>query len=407
MLNPKSDSIGFSNQAEASAAEPGDVHPTHKAEVGGPHHKREASSSINQALSLATASSNRPGKSYSAATVAGKIYRPDNKTDASIIEFLSQSLSNNEYYSERHLHSRADAYLNSIDAEKTLISNASHAINNVESLTHKQSEWLCHLERGLWSREPALQCRDREKLGDEVLGLREPDEHSPYAKKRPWKISTQAASAFAMMLKGASGPFTEDQVKTGFELAQEGQLVAGRLKIQLRKSYREKNRHDADRSGTHSTKTMSGMDLSNDVGTRIRDSLQVPVMSGTSGSSSDVVIAAHYAAKQLGVPWTAPGLTADQAKDALINLSLDFFREKGPSTSMAKHMNAIREKQELPHKKVERSQVFTHSYAEISSAISLTLDEVDPTDLDKVQNALSNYTIEAKNLLLKINDARK
>ncbi|PPU86648.1 hypothetical protein XpopCFBP1817_18925 [Xanthomonas populi] len=330
------------------------------------------------------------------------MYHPGNQTDSSIVQFLSQSLSNNAYYSEHHLRERAQSYVSNIEAEKVLIANATCAMKDITSFSHKQAEWLCHIERGLWKYEPALECRDRNKLGDEVLGLEKPGEDSPYAKSRPWKLSDQAASAFTMILKGQSGPFTEEQVKTGFELSQEGQLLAGRLNIQPRKSYRKKNRHDANRLGTHSTKTLSGMDLSMDVGTSIRDALQVPVMSGTSGTSSDVVIAARYAAMQLGVRWSAPELTMDQAKNALIDLSLEFFRQQGPAVVMAVRMNAIREKQGLPYKDVEKSQVFTHSYAEIHSGILLTLDGIDPTETDKVKSALYGYTIDAKKRLSEI-----
>jgi hypothetical protein len=60
-----------------------------------------------------------------------------------------------------------------------------------------------------------------------------------------------------MMLHGASGPFTKDQARAGFELAQTGQVLAGRLKIDERVKLREENRVDAQRNGTHSTRTVS------------------------------------------------------------------------------------------------------------------------------------------------------
>ncbi|APP82161.1 AvrBs1/Avra family type III secretion system effector [Xanthomonas hortorum] len=340
-------------------------------------------------------------KSYSAATIDGKIYHPNEKTDSSIVDFLSQSLSNNAYRSEKHLRRRAFAYINHINAENKLISNACLAMKDVSSFAHKQSEWLCHLERSSWKDEPALQRRDRQQLGDEILGLKQPDAQSPYAKPRAWRISDQAASAFAMMLKGELGPFTKEQVKTGFELCQEGELLAGRLKIQARMAFRLKNRHDANRSGTHSVKSTSGMHLSNDVGTQIREFFQIPVMSGTSGTSSDVVIAARYAAMHSGLQWSAPELTVDQAKDALIDLSLDFFRQNSPAIVMALRMNSVRKNQGLPHKEVDRYQVFTHSYAEIHGAISLTIDGIDPTDKAGVENQLYSYTLDAKATLMK------
>ncbi|MCC8556297.1 hypothetical protein [Xanthomonas hortorum] len=398
MFNPKSVSNCNSTSTGTSHSESEDKQNL-ATSVECSDHRAKSFQANNFPLSRAPKPARNSEISYSAAHIAGNIYHPNNQTDSGIIDFLSQSLSNNAYYSEHHLRERAQAYTSNIAAEKVLIANATCAMRDINSFAHKQAEWLCHLERSLWKYEPALECRDRNKLGDEVLGLEKPGKDSPYAKSRSWKLSDQAASAFSMILKGQSGPFTSQQVKTGFELSQEGQLLAGRLNIQPRKSYRKKNRHDANRSGTHSTKTLSGMDLSMDLGTSIRDAAQVPVMSGTSGSSSDVVIAARYAAMELGVQWSAPELTTDQAKDALIDLSLDFFRQQGPTVVMAMQMNAIREKQGLPTKDVEKSQVFTHSYAEIHSGILLTVDGIDPTKIDEVRSALYGYTIDAKKRL--------
>ncbi|PPT91084.1 avirulence protein [Xanthomonas arboricola pv. arracaciae] len=114
-----------------------------------------------------------------------------------------------------------------------------------------------------------------------------------------------------------------------------------------------------------------------------------------------MVIAARYAAMHSGLQWSAPELTIDQAKDALIDLSLDFFRQNGPAVVMALRMNSLRNNQGLPHKDVDRYQVFTHSYAEIHGAISLTIDGIDPTDKVGVKNQLYGYTLAAKATLVK------
>lgn len=253
MFNPKSVSNCNSTSTGTSHSESED-----KQNLASPvecsDHRAKSFQANNFPLSRAPKPARNSEISYSAAHIAGNIYHPNNQTDSGIIDFLSQSLSNNAYYSEHHLRERAQAYTSNIAAEKVLIANATCAMRDINSFAHKQAEWLCHLERSLWKYEPALECRDRNKLGDEVLGLEKPGKDSPYAKSRSWKLSDQAASAFSMILKGQSGPFTAEQVKTGFELSQEGQLLAGRLNIQPRKSYRKKNRHDANRSGTHSTK---------------------------------------------------------------------------------------------------------------------------------------------------------
>ncbi|EPR5475088.1 avirulence protein, partial [Escherichia coli] len=124
---------------------------------------------------------------------------------------------------------------------------------------------------------------------------------------RGLKLSDSARSAFSMMLCGSAGPFTKEQTLSGFELAQTGQVLAGRLKIQERMTFRANNRVDAQRNGTHSTRTQTGMDLSQDIGTIMRDKAGLPVMSGTSGSSSDATLATRYAAEHFGKTWAAPG----------------------------------------------------------------------------------------------------
>ncbi|GKT01152.1 secretion protein EspV [Acidovorax sp. SUPP3434] len=323
------------------------------------------------------------------------------QTPSAIRQFLSRSLSNNRYDSISHLHRRAEVYLANIGAEKALIDTASLALKDPATPAAQQSAWLCHLERGLWESEEALESRDRQRLGDEAQGHIAPSDDSPYKRPKAWTPSPASSAAFAMMLKGESGPFTWAQAQTGFETAQEGQLLAGRLKLQDRVTFRAENRHDATRSGTHPTKTLDGADLSHDAGTHLRDALGVPVMTGTSGSSSDVAIAMRYGAQKAESSWAAPGLSQEEAKKALIDLALHFFRTEGsnPPAVLAKGMNGVRAQLGLPDKQVEAAEVFAHSYPEIHAAVSLTVDGIDPRDPVAVEQALREYTLQAKRRL--------
>ena len=328
---------------------------------------------------------------------------------------MSQSLSNTRYDSVKQLQRRAEVYLEYIEAEKTLIKAAEVALQDPASQLVQQSGWMIHLERALWnseSAESALEDMDRQQLGDKVLETATVLEGTPYFRVGRRKLSSPASSVFAMVLKGEAGPLTAEQSTTGFDVAQEGQLVAGRLNIAARKAWRDANRHPANRSQTH-VRTVGGLDLSRDAGTQVRDELGVPVMTGTSGSSSDAALATKFGAQQAQASWAAPGLTEEEAKTAMTDLALYYFRSKTTSTStsppvlLAEDMNLARGELGLPAKEVEVAQVFTHSYAEIHAGTSLTIDGVDPRNPQAVEQALVGATLKAKERLDAVVGARE
>ncbi len=113
-------------------------------------------------------------------------------------------------------------------------------------------------------------------------------------------------------------------------------------------------------------------------------------MTGTSGSSSDVALTTLYAADRAKLPWMAPGLDSQAGMDAMVDLSLQFFRTEGssPSVTMARGMNRVRSGAGLPPKEVDAHQVFSHSYAEIDAGVRLTLEGVDPADEGAVEQSL-------------------
>jgi hypothetical protein len=333
--------------------------------------------------------------------VAGTPYRVDEHTPAIVREFLSQSLSNNSYDSEEQLTARAENYLAYIEAEQKLTGSAHSSLRDIQSPVFKQSAWLCHLERGVWQQsKPSLERLNRKQPGNEAAGTAQAGPALPYARPWPWSLSPVSASTVSMMVKGEAGPFTLEQARTGFETVQEGVLLGSKL-FPERKAYRAEHRHDAQRNGTHPTKTPEGTDLSQDEGTRIRDAFKVPVMTGTSGSSSDVALAARYGAQRAGLPWMAPGLDLDTAKTAMVDLALQFFRTEAssPTVFLASKMNEIRSKVGLPAKEVEAHQVFSHSYAEIHAGINLTLESIPPADPQAVEQALTQLTRKAKERL--------
>lgn len=341
---------------------------------------------------LQTLRSNQP---VSQAHIGGQPYKVDPykvgpHTPETVKQFLSLTLSNNRYESPAHLQTRAENYLRHRVAEQNILRETTEGLEQPESAVFKQTAWMGHLERGLWHGETRFGDNDREQLGREAFGTATPQPSSPFHGPRGLKLSDRARSAFAMMLHGASGPFTKDQARAGFELAQTGQVLAGRLKIDERVKFREENRVDAQRNGTHSTCTHGGMDLSLDPGTAMRDKAGLPVMSGTSGSSSDAAIATRFAAERAGTSSAAPDLSEAEGRKAITDLSHHYFRARGssPPESVANSINKIRAEAGLEKKEeVDTLDIFTHSYPEIHAGVALTLAKAPGTDMNDAMQA--------------------
>lgn len=312
-------------------------------------------------------------------------------------QFLQNTLSNNRYETLEHLQNRAENYFRYRNAEGNILRATTEGLAKSESAVFKQTAWMGHLERGLWYTEERWGGHDRVQLGNEALGSAEPLPGSPFHGVRGLKLSDSARSAFSMMLSGTAGPFTQEQARAGFELAQTGQVLAGRLKISERMAFREGNRVDAQRNDTHSTRTQGGMDLSQDIGTIMRDKAGLPVMSGTSGSSSDAAIATRFAAERFSTSWAAPDLNEAEGRKAITDLSHDYFRAEGssPTHSVASGINKIRDEAGLGKKDVNSLDIFTHSYPEIHAGVALTLAGAAGTD----EKAMHEVTQEAARLL--------
>ncbi|MGC3030343.1 secretion protein EspV [Burkholderia sp. DN3021] len=333
----------------------------------------------------------------SQAHIGTQLYQIGPDTSPIVKQFLQNTLSNNRYESLEHLQTRAENYLRYRRAEANILRATTEALGKPESAVFKQTAWMGHLERGLWYAEDRFGGNDREQLGKEALGLSEPLPGSPFHGVRGLNLSDSTRSAFSMMLRGAAGPFTQEQASAGFELAQTGQVLAGRLGIHERMKFREDNRVDAQRNGTHSIRTQGGMDLSQDMGTTMRDKAGLPIMSGTSGSSSDAVIATRFAAERSSTSWAAPGLSEAEGRKAIMDLSHHYFRAEGSSTppAMASGINKIRDEAGLDKKDVNTLDIFTHSYPEIHAGVALTPAGASGSD----EKAMHEATQEVARLL--------
>lgn len=330
----------------------------------------------------------KPSSLPSQAHIGRQAYEVDADTPPVVGDFLSITIQNNNYPSREVLEARAANHMKHRDAQRYILNSTLKGLNDPDSNVFKQTAWMGHLERGLWKDETRFAGHDRMQLAAEALG-EPPQPGSPFDGERGLRLSERASGPFSMMLSGTAGPFTQEQARAGFELAQSGQVLAGRLKIAERIEFRKKNRVDANRSGTAWT-SPGGIDLSRDVGTRVRDELGLPVMGGTSGSSSDATLATRFAAERAQQSWAAPGLSESEGCKAIADLSYHYFHaeESNPPHSMARILNAVHADAGRETKaNVDALDVFSHSYVEIHAAVRLTLDGAPASDEPSLRQA--------------------
>ncbi|EFO4188857.1 secretion protein EspV [Escherichia coli] len=129
----------------------------------------------------------------------------------------------------------------------------------------------------------------------------------------------------------------------------------------------------------------------------MRDQAGLPVMSGTSGSSSDAVLATRYAAEYFGKTWTAPGLNQTEGCKAISDLLHYYFRAEGssPPQSIATGINKVRCDAGMKEKHVNTLDIFTHSYPEIYAGVALTIAGASGND----EQAMYNITQETVRIL--------
>lgn len=142
------------------------------------------------------------------------------------------------------------------------------------------------------------------------------------------------------------------------------------------------------------------MSLKQDLGSQIRDELGLPVMLGTSGSSSDIAMALKFAsAEQEASMWPA-GLTEEEGRQALIDATHHYMREQVTPIAMKGAYNKLRTRSGAEPKNVDPFMVFAHNYPEVSSAIEMNLNEKNSKD----ENAMRRASTKALERLLKVQD---
>jgi len=182
------------------------------------------------------------------------------------------------------------------------------------------------------------------------------------------------ASLVDMMVHGKSGPMTLEQSRLGIEATIVGHHVLGKTP----KYGHDNPRMEATRpidpltgKPSHATTSRYGIDLSQDLGTQMRDEAGLPIMMGTSGSASDVVRSYRFTQAKLG---DAPSMDPVQHHQAIKELTFNWMRLGAPMSGVRSLISQHFTQQNFQKiSSPPEPATQTHSFPEIAAGVDLTL----------------------------------
>lgn len=413
---PISSHVSFPQNSTVKSTEQNNLNPEENTD------KKKPDPVISGAPSAATLQRNKtlprfvaealPQVPHTGVNINGKNIQPGPDTPPVVAKFIEQTLQNGAYDSPEHLRLRAENFFEHMDAERAINEKTREAMKQPESPIARQSAHMAHLLRGLWAKAE-FTAEVREQLGKDF-------EQSDASKRELIDKSAHlfgpAKDVHAMFARAEQGPLTFEQSKYGVETAYALRAVIGGKKTDNSKitshsklfsefnDYATENWVSPDRAGTHHLKE-GGVSLKQDLGSQIRDKLGLPVMLGTSGSSSDITMAIKFAsAKQKASMWPSD-LTEEEGKQALIDATHHYMREQVTPISMKGAYNKLRIRLGAEPKDVEPFMVFSHNYAEVSSAIEMTLNrEGEEKNEAMEREAMERVSIQARDRLRNVKD---
>ena len=296
-----------------------------------------------------------------------------------VTKYVDETLQNVTYDSPEHVLLRTENFFSHTNAERAINAQARKAMSQPDSSIARQSTQVAHLIRGIWAKadlDPSI----REQLNQEILDRNNVPENSLSK-----GVSIFEKDLNAMFVRAEEGPLTFKQSQFGIEVAYVLRALSKELKphsnlLSMLYDYSSRVNVPPSRAGTHHFKDEHGVNLSKDLGSKVRDELGLPVMLGTSGSGSNAASAARFASDYHGVSLWADGLTEEQGRMALIDAVFHFMREQVVPVAMKPEYDAMRIRNGAKPKTVDPFMVFTHTYPEVSSAVEMTLNEENKKD---------------------------
>tara|TARA_R110002073_G_scaffold8371_1_gene46185 strand:- start:34619 stop:44518 length:9900 start_codon:yes stop_codon:yes gene_type:complete len=315
--------------------------------------------------------------------------------------YITGTTMNIQHGDSATLAQRADAVANWGATERQIAMDARQALTDTQSPTFQQSSHMVHEQRGDIKRA----------VDNPELKMDRTDNLALVTVKRPQDGKQEYTELMDLMAQGKEGPLTKEQSALGVQAAAAGHQImretrakdAGKKPIRV-----DAKREVVDGKTSHPTVTRTGVDLSKDAGTRARGRAGVPVMTGTSGTSSDVV-SSHLAAVQRNGTETvesgfnARGLTEQQAKTAVKDMTMAWMRTGEFSQTMKGNIERKLQKDGdklIDGRSGDETTVQSHSYSEISTAVDLTLS-------GRSDDAAINRSVaDAKNRLAEVKETQ-
>ena len=307
-----------------------------------------------------------------------------------VSDYLTKTHMNMQHADMETLHKRAFAHQTWGGAENRILDTTRDALSNYQSPQFQMSSHMVHNERRLLA-DRADQMRESMQDGaDAVLSK----EVTRMTTERAQGSGPAYDSLTDMIVHGKRGPFTVEQSALGVEATIVGHHVLDKTSKYGKDNPRMQATRPTESNGkpSHPTTSRYGMDLSQDPGTQLRESLGLPVMTGTSGSASDVIRSYNFTTDALSK--TLPDtefMSAKTHREVLHDLTFNWMRRGVPMenvrTLISKHQSDNQfQKMTVPLPTATQ----THTYPEIVAGVDLTLDGNTPENLrDSTHRAMS------------------
>jgi hypothetical protein len=299
----------------------------------------------------------------------------DTTQHTAVSDYLTKTHMNMQHVDMETLQKRAFAHQMWGGAENKILDNTRAALWNHESPHFQMSSHMVHNERRLLA-DRADQMR--ETLHADA-GIALSKEVTRMTTERAQGMGPAYDSLTDMIVHGKRGPLTVEQSALGVEATIVGHHVLDKTSKYAKNNPRMQATRPIDplnNKPSHPTTSRYGMDLSQDPGTQMRESLGLPVMTGTSGSASDVIRSYNFTTDALSQSLPDVELmSAKTHREVLHDLTFNWMRRGVPMenvrTLISKHQSENQfQKMTTPLPTATQ----THSYPEIVAGVDLTLD---------------------------------
>ncbi len=324
---------------------------------------------------------------HTGVSIAGENYSPAEK-DFLVNAFVKDTLQNSNYENKGNLERRAKNFFKHIESEMAIGMGVEKDLQRDDSPASQLSSHMAHLVRGLWGHsknDPAF----REQLHKELLAPSNDPGNVLLAGEGRGGLYLGMKNLHAMLVRREQGPLTREAAQQGAEIAFGIKAIAEALKehdpmLSGVEAYTLQHRVGSNRVvegvKTHHFTSLNGTDLRNDLGTKVRDELGVPVMLGTSGGASDVASTIRHAAQSQRQSMWPSGMDEKSGREAMMGLVFHLMRNQVTDNAQGFYDKMRDELHGLPPKKVDPALIFSHSYPEVVTGVEMTLNNEKPTD---------------------------